>query len=104
MSVRSSCLTQGQLSANKASGMSDVEIKQQLCITRAQGAVTCEGVSFHFIPFSALPNPPRTQIEKCNFIIALFNVCVYISSAEVLAKQAAVSIDRAHVGIWTDTL
>lgn len=76
MSVRSSCLTQGQLSANKASGMSDVKIKLQLRIMQAQGAVTCEGVSFHFIHLSALPNPPRTQIEKRNFIIALFSVCL----------------------------
>jgi len=49
-------LTQGQLSANKASGMSDVKIKQQLCIMRAQGAVTCEGVSFHSSLCSAQPS------------------------------------------------
>lgn len=37
----------------------------------AQGAVTCEGVSFHFIHSSALPNLPKTQPEKRDFTIAL---------------------------------
>lgn len=81
MSVRSSCLTQGQLSANKASGMSDVKIKQQLCIMQAQGAVTCEGVSFHFISFiSALcPTPLRLKLRNATLFL-LFLMFVFKSA------------------------
>lgn len=68
MSVGSSCLTQGQLSANKASGLSDGKINQ-LCIMQAQGAVTCEGVLFHFIHSSALPNSLGPKLRNAILLL-----------------------------------